>query len=145
VRFVVLACLVIGCTPDLEGTAFRCDDQHACPADQTCLFGRCRRHPAVSIGCGTASCDGSQQCCVDGTNPPRCIPAKDVCPSGREALCDGIDDCAFGERCCNAVVTACGLDCDEFACAADLDCPSEEPHCCPQSELPWGQCQLDDC
>jgi hypothetical protein len=144
VRFVVLACLAVACQPGLDGTAFRCDDSHGCPDDQSCIIGRCRRIPPSEIGCGSVTCAGNEQCCVDSENPPRCIAAADICP-GRDAVCDGVDDCATTEHCCNGDTTACGLDCQETACTTDTDCPSTEPHCCPQSDVPWGQCQLEGC
>jgi hypothetical protein len=142
VRFALLAMLVIGCEPDLDGTAFLCDPDHACPGDQTCIDGRCRRVAPQFIACGGATtCFPDQQCCVDNINPPRCIAAADRCP-GRAALCDSMDDCAPEERCCNATVTACGLHCETVACEVDPDCPSDKPHCCPQGDVPWGECEL---
>lgn len=131
--------------PSLEGTSFRCDADHACPTDQTCLFGRCRRHPAADIGCGDSTCNGTQQCCVDNANGPRCIAAGEICPGDHAAVCDGLDDCGTDEHCCNANTTACGLTCEDYACSTDDDCPETVPHCCPQAIVPWGQCSLSPC
>jgi hypothetical protein len=133
--------MLVGCTPSLDGTAFKCDADHACPSDQSCIFGRCRLVAPVAIGCGSSSCTPDEECCVDDTNPPRCIAATDSCP-GTSALCDSIDDCGSGEHCCDADTTACGVDCSVTACKTDVDCPSTEPNCCPQSDLPWGTCML---
>jgi hypothetical protein len=140
VRFVLLLAL-IGCQPDLEGTAFRCDATHGCPSDQSCISGRCRRVAPQLIDCAGNACLSDQQCCVDDINPPRCIAAADACP-GSAAICDSVDDCAPDEHCCNGTVTACGLHCDNTACHDDSDCPSTEPHCCPQAIVPWGECHL---
>jgi hypothetical protein len=141
VRFALLAMLAIGCQPDLDGTAFLCDADHACPDDQSCIDGRCRRVEPSFIMCDQITCLPDEQCCVDETNPPRCIAAAASCP-GHAALCDSIDDCAPQERCCNATVTACGLHCDHVACEDNTDCPSEAPNCCPQETVPWGECSL---
>jgi hypothetical protein len=148
-RLVIVAVLVAGgaCDPDLDGTAFKCDQDHGCPSDQSCISGRCRRVAPMAIGCGNEACLPEEQCCVDTANENRCIGATEVCP-GATALCDGIDDCDDTERCCNGTeTTACALSCesDNVACATDADCPSDAIHCCPQSLVPWGECSNIDC
>jgi len=64
-----LSVLVIlaSCTPDTSHTAFRCDEHHACPSDQACAAGRCRRGAPTGDGivCDTGLvCTPDQQCCV---------------------------------------------------------------------------------
>jgi hypothetical protein len=56
-----LVCLLAGCAPDYGHSAFRCDASHACPDDQTCIAGRCRRGAPTGDGvvCGTATCDAT--------------------------------------------------------------------------------------
>ncbi len=135
------------CAPDLDGTAFKCDPDHACPDDQSCISGRCRRVAPMAIGCDTETCLPDEQCCVDIANGNRCIGATEVCP-GATALCDGIDDCDDSELCCNGKeTTACARTCesDKVACATDADCPSDAIHCCPQPLVPWGECSNIDC
>lgn len=146
-RLVLLIALA-SCQPELDGTAFKCDAGHGCPGDQTCIHGRCRRVEPTEIACGeNVTCGPDQQCCADFFNGPRCILATEVCPDPA-ALCDGPDDCAPDERCCNGEeTTACALSCasDEVACNVDDDCPSDAIHCCPQALLPWGTCSNLDC
>ena len=141
--------LVIGalsaCDTSLDGTAFKCRTADGCPAGQMCFGGRCRTVPAVSIACGAVTCGPEQQCCTDRLNGDRCIPAIDDCV-GSAALCDGRDDCAAGETCCNQELTRCSASCEEpAACTTPDDCPSATPNCCPQVAMPWGQCQLVPC
>lgn len=147
-RALVLSCLALAACGDVDttGTTFRCDDQRGCPADQACVFGRCRRGGvAGEIACGAATCSVMEQCCVDAINPPRCIPAGDVCP-GLGALCDGVEDCQAGDRCCSAELGACHAACDVVACTTAEDCPSDLPHCCPNPlETPWGACSFSPC
>lgn len=144
VRALLVLVVLTACQPDYDGTAFKCDATRGCPNDQTCIAARCRRAPVVELSCNGELCGPEEQCCVDGNNPARCIPAGDTCP-GRFALCDSRDDCASNERCCNGGQTVCALDCtdESVACIAEDDCPSETPHCCPQPDLAWGACQLD--
>ena len=132
---------------DTAGTVFRCDERRGCPDDQTCVFGRCRRGGvAGEVGCGGATCSAMEQCCVDSVNPPRCIPAGEVCP-GVGALCDGLEDCQAGDRCCSAKLGACHETCDDVACTTAEACPSDEPHCCPNpgTPTPWGECRFAPC
>ncbi|MBA2544606.1 MAG: hypothetical protein H0V17_33495 [Deltaproteobacteria bacterium] len=149
-RLPLVMVILAGCEPDLDGTAFKCDADHGCPLDQSCISGRCRRVAPTGIDCGTASCGPDEMCCADVINGNRCILATEVCP-GNSALCDGTDDCAAAERCCNAQgggdVTACALSCEskDVACTVDADCPSDALHCCPQVLVPWGQCSIFDC
>jgi hypothetical protein len=143
----MLIALACACQPDLDGTAFKCDASHGCPSDQTCIGGRCRRVAPMDIVCDTETCGPDEQCCADLINGPRCIPASGVCPDAA-ALCDGQNDCAPIERCCNGIeTTACALSCpsDEVACAADEDCPSDASNCCAQALVPWGKCSLIPC
>lgn len=132
--------------PTYQATMFRCDPAHACPGDQTCLGGVCQHSgdgDGVKCG-GTLVCTPGQQCCIDGTNAPRCLAASETCP-GTGALCDGARDCNTSSVCCDgAGEVACGdaASCNTLACAVDTDCPSDEPNCChdPMSTLPWGDC-----
>lgn len=141
----------VGCTPDYDATAYRCDTDRGgtrgCPADQSCQGGRCRRGtvPASTIGCmGTTCTTPDQQCCIDGINPPRCIPAGDVCP-GTSALCDGRADCAGDDYCCGGTTTACAESCEVTSCISAADCPSAEPNCCDDDLTPWGTCTNVPC
>jgi hypothetical protein len=146
-----LVVLVAGCAPDYDTTAFRCDTdrggQRGCPTGQTCQAGRCRRGaiPASVIGCMAMTCiTPDEQCCIDDNNPPRCVPAGDVCP-GISALCDGRADCAGSDLCCSGTTTACSENCELTACVSAADCPAAEPHCCDTDETPWGLCTNDPC
>ena len=143
---LVLLAALAACEPSYDGTAFRCDDTRGCPEDQTCITGRCRRVAPVAILCDKVTCAADQQCCADVVNPPRCIPASEICP-GASALCDSRDDCAAGERCCDTAGGAvCAELCEsEVACATDADCPGDVPHCCSQPIVPWGACRLIAC
>jgi hypothetical protein len=146
VRGVVLCLLLLGCEPDFSNTSFQCDDQHGCPEHQNCIAGRCRRGSTTGDGvvCDTATCDITQQCCLDNFNPPRCIPAGDVC-EGTSALCDGVEDCDPGDHCCSATLTTCGASCMTTACRTAVDCPSEEPNCCAVMDQPWSECSTFPC
>ena len=142
--------MVAGCEPDYSETAFLCDVTHGCSEQQACVGGRCRRGGAAgTVGCGVGGvCTPEQQCCVDSSNPPRCIPAGDECP-GYGALCDGIGDCQQGDACCYGLLTYCHAECKlpmvYTVCTVDPDCPSAEPHCCPDADVPWGYCQFGAC
>ena len=145
-----MACALVvaaaACDASYDGTAFKCRESDACPDGQTCFAGRCRTAPASSIACGDMACSADEQCCADPINGNRCIPAIDECV-GPGALCDGRDDCASGETCCNdSTLTRCFASCEgEAACAAPEDCPSDAPNCCPQAVMPWGRCQFLPC
>ncbi|MEO8702875.1 MAG: hypothetical protein ABI867_22715 [Kofleriaceae bacterium] len=146
-RLAVVAIVLVACAPEYDGTAFKCDADHGCPLDQSCLAGRCRRVMPVSIACGDVSCGPTEQCCADIIGGDRCIGATEVCP-GDTALCDGKDDCASTERCCQLdSETVCALACEsrDVACATDDDCPSDAFHCCPQPLRPWGSCSSLSC
>lgn len=143
------------CAPDASDTAFRCDTDrgghHGCPSGQGCVYGRCRRGGATGmVECGAETCTERQQCCVDGTNPPRCIAADATCP-GIAALCDDRADCASGDYCCGGETTACGGSCAVVTCLDGvLDCPSDSPNCCFDTALsgldvPWGSCSPLPC
>lgn len=139
--------LVASCTPDYGHTAFRCDANHGCPDDQTCIHGRCRRAgPAdVSVACGSETCDVTRQCCFYDAGPARCIPAGDICPDDA-ALCDGADDCQDGDRCCaDSEMLACDASCQTYACRQDSDCPSTEPYCCDENRERWRECSSMSC
>lgn len=143
-----LAISLSACEPDYSGTAFRCDDTHGCPDEQTCVYGRCRRGGAVGrVQCGSALCMESEQCC-SGAAGTRCIPAGDVC-DGDSALCDSLDDCQAGDACCAGQTAACGASCpeDETQCASDADCPAgTEPFCCdPGGDTPFKKCKETEC
>jgi hypothetical protein len=147
---IALALLVMlgACEPDYSETAFLCDQSARCPTGQLCMAGRCRRGGAVGeIACGAGgTCTPEQQCCVDSSNPPRCIPAADVCPNGYGALCDGLADCQLGDACCDGDLTYCRASCATTVCTVDADCPSGEPHCCiDPTVVPWGSCQFYSC
>jgi hypothetical protein len=142
-----LVALIASCAPDYAHTAFRCTGDGGCPAGQTCLDGRCRRGAPIGDGvaCGSDACDAHHQCCLDLFNPPRCIAAGDVCP-GTAALCDGIEDCQAGDRCCaDGDTVFCDAACDRYACRDAADCPSTAPSCCPDDATPWGQCSRLGC
>jgi hypothetical protein len=147
VRLAALAIVLVACEPAYDGTAFKCDDGHGCPLDQSCIASRCRRVAPVAIECGDETCGPTEQCCADVITGDRCIGAAEVCP-GDTALCDGKDDCLDRERCCNGdEETTCALACDstDVACASDADCPSDAIHCCPQPIVPWGSCRSIGC
>lgn len=112
-----------------------------------CVNGRCRRGIPGDAGvlCGGTLCDVSQQCCIDTINLPRCIAVGDVC-LGTSALCDGVEDCQAGDRCCaDAHMVTCQATCDRFACRDTNDCPSTVPNCCFTSDTPWGVCSVSPC
>jgi hypothetical protein len=147
VRFAVAIALACACQPDLDGTAFKCDATHGCPLDQSCISGRCRRVAPIDIECGAETCGPDEQCCADLIDETRCILASEVCPDDA-ALCDGPNDCAANERCCNgAETTACALSCasSDVACTVDDDCPSDASNCCAQPLVPWGTCSRIGC
>ena len=146
-----IVALLASCAPDYAHTAFRCDQDHGCPAGQTCLADRCRRGALTGdgvvcgAGSGAVSCATTEQCCVDSINPPRCIAAGALCP-GTGALCDGSEDCQAGDRCCSdGEAVFCDAACTRFACRDDADCPSTEPNCCPEFATPWGRCSELGC
>ncbi|MFN0248561.1 MAG: hypothetical protein ACKV2T_16835 [Kofleriaceae bacterium] len=140
--FLVIS--LAACEPDYSGTAFRCDDERACPDEQSCVHGRCRRGGAVGrVQCGGALCLETEQCCHSGALGARCIPAGDVC-DGRSALCDSLDDCQAGDECCDGETAACNESCpeNETRCTTDNDCPAgTEPFCCGSSGSPWKKCE----
>ena len=135
--------LIAGCAPDYGHSEFLCNPDHGCPADQTCLDGRCRRGAPTGDGvaCGSVTCGVGKQCCFDLLDPPgQCRDAGDVCP-GTSALCDGSEDCQAGDRCCaDGDTVFCDAACDHYACQDTADCPSTAPNCCHFSPAPWGEC-----
>lgn len=143
--FLVIS--LAACEPDYSDTAFRCDGEHGCPGEQTCVYGRCRRGGAVGrVQCGGTPCMESEQCCSSGGAGTRCIPAGDVC-DGKSALCDSLDDCQPGDECCGGDTAACGASCpeNEQQCATDADCPAgTEPFCCDTGQ-PWKRCRSSSC
>ena len=144
---MIAAVLLAACEPDYDGTAFRCDDGHGCPTDQSCFAGRCRRKGGAVVACGAKTCAPDQQCCTDVIDGDRCLAANDVCP-GDSALCDDPTDCAPMERCCTgaSTLTACALRCEQdIACIKDADCPGDKMHCCPQTLRPWKACSSITC
>lgn len=148
-RVALLSCLLVlaSCTPDYGHTAFRCDDEHRCPADQTCITGRCRRGAPTGDGvvCGAATCTLTEQCCLYSFGPPRCIAAGELCPN-TSALCDGVEDCASGDRCCgDGEALLCDATCADYVCRDAADCPSIEPYCCGATAQMWGQCSPFPC
>lgn len=144
---LVLVISLAACEPDYTGTAFRCDDRHGCPDEQTCVFGRCRRGGAVGrVQCDSTLCADSEQCCSSTFAGTRCIPAGEVC-DGASALCDSLDDCAAGDECCAGMTAACAASCpEERRCASDADCPAgTEPFCCDEVGTPWKTCAAFAC
>jgi hypothetical protein len=141
--------LVVGCDPDTSQTSFLCGADLDCPAGQGCAGGRCKLGGALGpgVGCGDAgTCANDQQCCVDGTNGPRCIRGGDKCP-GLAAICDGAAGCPAGAVCCgdSSGLATCRTSCADRVCRPaneKVDCPSDEPHCCatPGIKVPWGTC-----
>ncbi|HET9626755.1 MAG TPA: hypothetical protein VFP84_35575 [Kofleriaceae bacterium] len=149
-RALVVLLVCVGCAPDTALTAFLCGAGDACPADQVCLAGRCRRGPAPhadGVICGGARCTTDEQCCVDGTNPPRCLAAANANCPGLVALCDGEEDCTGGDKCCaDASLVTCSTDCTTVVCQTDDDCPAGRPNCCmADPAVSWGTCQLASC
>jgi hypothetical protein len=139
--------LIASCAPDYGHTAFRCDAEHGCPAAQSCVAGRCRRGAPTGDGvvCGSATCDVTQQCCLYVFSQPTCIAAGDVCPD-TSALCDGVEDCQAGDRCCaDGKTVFCDATCGDYACRDAADCPSTEPNCCQFDITPWGECSKFPC
>jgi len=148
VRFALVLLVMVGaCQRDYDNSLFRCDVLRGCPEGQGCIGGRCRRAGVSGeVACGPGgTCTGEQQCCVDNTNPPRCIPAGDEC-AGYSAICDGPADCQADDECCDGNIAACRSECGELTniCTVDADCPSGYPHCCIDS-YPWGTCQFRTC
>ena len=136
------------CAPDVSHTAFLCDVDTDCPADQRCFTQRCRRSDVRGdgIACGAERCLPTQQCCLDGANPARCIRAGDRC-QGLGALCDGGEDCGNGDHCCDdGGILSCNTSCATVACQDADDCPEGRPNCCrPDAEVPWGTCVKQPC
>jgi hypothetical protein len=146
VAFVVLVAACSYGEPDFSGTAFKCDATHGCPDDQRCIDGSCAAlgSGADGVVCSaTRTCDVGMMCCIDGTNPPRCLGISDRCP-GRAALCDGVEDCDPGARCCDGARASCS---SEVVCGAicrdGADCPGIAPNCCHDDpDVPWGHCNF---
>jgi hypothetical protein len=141
--------LYVACTPDYSHTAFRCDADRDCPAEQACVANRCKRDAQGrfdGVICGNFGCTESQQCCAGDGEHPHCIAAGEVC-SGIGALCDGDEDCSLADHCCDlGGIVACNTDCATVACRDIDDCPQGRPHCCGVGvDLPWGTCQAASC
>lgn len=139
--------ILASCTPDTSHTAFRCDEHHACPPDQACAEGRCRRGAPTGDGivCDTGLvCAQNQQCCVTLFSTPRCIAAGDEC-GGAAAFCDGREDCQPGDHCCDDSAVSCGADCESPVCREDADCPTTVPNCCDRDGPRWGHCSVFAC
>ncbi|MGE5186256.1 MAG: hypothetical protein ACM31C_29580 [Acidobacteriota bacterium] len=154
-RLVALALVMVACSfgdPSYDGTAFQCDDAHACPPGQTCVAGRCSAGGSNGsalgdgIKCAAAgTCAAGSACCNDAISGPRCIAAGDTC-NGEAATCDGVADCATGQRCCTTQSPACGAStCSDAVCTTGADCPLVEPFCCFITGLPWGRCSVTPC
>jgi hypothetical protein len=146
-----LGWLIASCAPDYGHSAFLCDEQHGCPDGQTCITGRCRRSDPIGNGsgdgvkCGGMQCDRTQQCCVDGFETWRCIPAQDAC-LGTSALCDGMEDCGMHDLCCaDGDNVTCDATCEHYACREREDCPATAPNCCDATDLQWGKCSQSGC
>jgi hypothetical protein len=147
-----LACVIIfaACSysdPKLDNTHFRCDSGGKCPSGQKCAGSLCVAATHDGVAC-TTPCGADEQCCDDGTNPLRCIPATDNC-LGNSAFCDEASDCQSGSRCCAVGIDQqCDLEdsCAQFACQAASDCLSEAPNCCDDDPVkPWKICRRDPC
>lgn len=152
-RYVWLVILAMGCyePPDYDGTHFKCDDAHGCPAGQRCIDGICgdggsnatdAAPPSLGVQCGASVCTSGQKCCVDLASAPSCIPLASTC-AGIAATCDGIEDCS-GSMCCDGggQTIACGT-CATAVCRDNDDCTSAAaPVCCPDvvPYTPWGRC-----
>jgi hypothetical protein len=145
---LALIALLASCSPDYAHSAFLCKDPDGCPSGQTCLMGRCRRGIATApdgVMCDHATCDQTQQCCLYTTGSPTCIAVGDVCPD-TSALCDGVEDCQAGDRCCaDGSTVACDASCKDYACQRGDDCPTTEPNCCHFDTRPWGTCSSQPC
>jgi hypothetical protein len=143
-----LIALLVACAPDESHTAFLCAVDRDCPAGQRCFTERCRRSDVRGngIACGATVCAPTQQCCLDGANPARCIRAGDRC-FGLGALCDDKTDCAMGDKCCaDDSILSCNADCAVIACQAPSDCPEGRPNCCRgEAAVPWGTCSRTPC
>ena len=145
IAIVLATAPAVSCTPDTDGTAFRCDSSHGCPGDQMCFGGRCRRKDGAVVMCAGTACAPNQMCCNDFFNGPRCLDATDSC-NDDQALCDGRSDCAADESCCNGKTTACARTCEkEVVCTTAADCPGDAPNCCPQPIDPWLVCNELPC
>jgi hypothetical protein len=150
-RLVVLAALVAACygDPSYDGTSFKCDDAHGCPAGQTCVGGTCTGGGSAmgdGIKCASAgTCAAGSACCNDVVNGPRCIAPGNPC-SGEIATCDGVADCSSSQRCCTSQSPACGAaSCSDVVCTTGADCPASQPSCCFITGLPWGRCSVTPC
>ena len=115
-RYALLA-MLIGCyeAPDYNGTHFKCDAEHACPAGQPCVAGVCGGSgsnaidappSSAGVACGAMTCGASQKCCADFLNGPSCVALSASC-TGFAATCDGIEDCN-GQKCCETGSVAIG-------------------------------------
>lgn len=142
-----------GCGYDdrsFEGVAFSCDLLHACPADHSCVVGKCIRFPGPpgddtgtgepGVDCGGMMCPPSTICCNDFTVPSlACLPASSCTfGAGRDPVtCDGPEDCTgAGSSCCSegiggAECTVGGCEADDQICNSNADCPPSAPLCCP--------------
>ncbi|HEY5923966.1 MAG TPA: hypothetical protein VIV11_19940 [Kofleriaceae bacterium] len=157
-RYAWFVLLAIGCyeAPDYSGTRFKCDSEHACPNNQPCVNGFCSAGsgsnmidsgmpPQVGIACGSATCSGSQKCCVDFVSGPACVAATTSC-TGFLAACDGKEDCG-GSFCCDisGTVIECATICtNSVICRDNADCPTTLSQCCPPTTQfePWGRCNI---
>jgi hypothetical protein len=90
--------------------------------------------------------DTTQGCCVEKGVDPRCEPSGGLC-LGDLTSCDGREDCAFGDVCCDYGQGAgCGAapDCTSdldgtIVCHGAADCVTATPHCCD------GACAATPC
>jgi hypothetical protein len=134
--------------PDYDAARFRCDADHPCPADQSCVSGHCAPGgpPAVGVECGGVICSTQEACCVDLRSRASCIAIGGAC-DGIAATCDGIEDCGDGACCASSLgaTNACGeATCDMQICREDADCllPAATTCCLGVGfpGAPWGLC-----
>lgn len=158
-RYACVLLVLIGCysAPDYDGTHFKCDADHPCPAGQPCVDGVCNGDgngsntidaavPTVGVACGTMTCGTGQKCCADFLGTPSCMAMGATC-AGISATCDGTEDCA-GLPCCDGAGTqiACGTSpsCpNQTICRDNADCTNpNQPSCCAVigTMEPWGRC-----
>ena len=86
---------------------------------------------AVGIACGTETCTGTDECCVQPGAQQMCVAAG-TCQT-TTFTCDGPEDCATTESCCPVAGggTQCttGPTCQVAGCQVMTDCPNNQMCC----------------